>query len=362
MAETKEFLGTGRRKTAVARVRLSEGTGKLIVNGRAFDRYFSHENFAKQAYSPLLTVAMREKFDVTVNVSGTSFAGPNIYLGDNSDYYTSDHVFLSADNGGTFNVWNSGLSSAPITTVYSIVLKGSYLFLGTNNGVYKATAGTNSWTSVSTGTNGMPTATSVKSLFVSGTTLYAGTLGSTTGIYKTTTDGTSWSQISNGIPAFSNVNCFAAAGSNVFAGTDTGVYSTSNGGILWSPINTGLADSSITVMATTTNYLWAGTNSQGVWRRQLSQLYTSTGEIQPEPSFSIYPNPATTSINIEIPQEFNNSSSNLVQIFNTLGSLVWQKNTSDASIYIDVNDLPKGIYFVKIKNSDMTQTAKFIVQ
>ena len=36
------FLGTGRRKTSTARVRLTEGTGKLTVNGRTFDSYFSH--------------------------------------------------------------------------------------------------------------------------------------------------------------------------------------------------------------------------------------------------------------------------------------------------------------------------------
>ena len=69
------FLGTGRRKTSTARVRLSEGTGKLTVNGRTFDSYFSHENFAKQAYAPLLTVDLREKIDVTVNVAGGGVAG-----------------------------------------------------------------------------------------------------------------------------------------------------------------------------------------------------------------------------------------------------------------------------------------------
>ena len=42
MADTKtsEFLGTGRRKTSIARVRLSSGTGKVTVNGRAFETYF----------------------------------------------------------------------------------------------------------------------------------------------------------------------------------------------------------------------------------------------------------------------------------------------------------------------------------
>ena len=69
------FLGTGRRKTSTARVRVTEGTGKLTVNGRDFDSYFSHENFSKQAYLPLLTVNLKDKIDVTVNVSGGGVAG-----------------------------------------------------------------------------------------------------------------------------------------------------------------------------------------------------------------------------------------------------------------------------------------------
>jgi small subunit ribosomal protein S9 len=69
------FVGTGRRKTAVARVRISEGSGKLTVNGREFERYFSHENFAKQAYAPLLTVELKDKIDVTANVVGGGVAG-----------------------------------------------------------------------------------------------------------------------------------------------------------------------------------------------------------------------------------------------------------------------------------------------
>jgi small subunit ribosomal protein S9 len=69
------FLATGRRKTSTARVRIAEGSGKLTVNGRNFDSYFSHENFSKQAYAPLLTVELREKIDVTANVSGGGVAG-----------------------------------------------------------------------------------------------------------------------------------------------------------------------------------------------------------------------------------------------------------------------------------------------
>jgi small subunit ribosomal protein S9 len=74
-APTKIYVGTGRRKTSTARIRISEGSGKLVINGREFEEYFSHENFAKQAYAPLLTVDLREKIDVTANVSGGGVAG-----------------------------------------------------------------------------------------------------------------------------------------------------------------------------------------------------------------------------------------------------------------------------------------------
>jgi len=74
-AEKTIFLGTGRRKSSTARVRLSEGTGKLVANGSDFESYFSHENFAKQAFRPLLTVELRDKVDVDVNVSGGGVSG-----------------------------------------------------------------------------------------------------------------------------------------------------------------------------------------------------------------------------------------------------------------------------------------------
>ncbi len=74
-APTNVFLGTGRRKTSTARVRITEGTGKLVVNGRDFDSYFTHENFSKLAYLPLLTVELRDKIDVVANVSGGGVAG-----------------------------------------------------------------------------------------------------------------------------------------------------------------------------------------------------------------------------------------------------------------------------------------------
>ena len=74
-AEIKnEFLGTGRRKTAIARVRLASGNGKIIVNGRAFENYFPLETLRATVSHPLIVTGNTERFDVRVNVTG---GGPN---------------------------------------------------------------------------------------------------------------------------------------------------------------------------------------------------------------------------------------------------------------------------------------------
>jgi small subunit ribosomal protein S9 len=77
MAEAKvqEFLGTGRRKTSVARVRLAAGSGKITVNGRTFDNYFPIENLRVQATQPLTATENTAKFDVRVNVTGGGPSG-----------------------------------------------------------------------------------------------------------------------------------------------------------------------------------------------------------------------------------------------------------------------------------------------
>jgi len=74
-ADTTVFAATGRRKTATARVRITAGTGKFTANDRDFETYFSHENFAKDAYAPLETVEMKDQIDVVANVHGGGVSG-----------------------------------------------------------------------------------------------------------------------------------------------------------------------------------------------------------------------------------------------------------------------------------------------
>jgi small subunit ribosomal protein S9 len=72
---TKCYWGTGRRKTAVARVRLCSGTGKFTINERPVDAYFTEAENRNQAVRPLEVTELRGKMDVFVNVRGGGFNG-----------------------------------------------------------------------------------------------------------------------------------------------------------------------------------------------------------------------------------------------------------------------------------------------
>jgi small subunit ribosomal protein S9 len=70
ITKANPIWGTGRRKTAVARVRLLTGTGKLVVNGRELDKYFTEEKDRASAKAPLVATEKLTAYDVFVNVSG----------------------------------------------------------------------------------------------------------------------------------------------------------------------------------------------------------------------------------------------------------------------------------------------------
>lgn len=70
-----QFWGTGRRKNAVARVRLVPGTGKIVVNGRSYEDYFPVLALRTDLVRPLKTADVEGRFDVLVRVAGGGLTG-----------------------------------------------------------------------------------------------------------------------------------------------------------------------------------------------------------------------------------------------------------------------------------------------
>jgi small subunit ribosomal protein S9 len=74
MAEIR-YYGTGRRKTSIARVWVTTGEGKILINDSSVDHYFPREMWRIHALEPLEVTQTRGKYDVTVDVSGGGLTG-----------------------------------------------------------------------------------------------------------------------------------------------------------------------------------------------------------------------------------------------------------------------------------------------
>ncbi|PIP54567.1 MAG: 30S ribosomal protein S9 [Bacteroidetes bacterium CG23_combo_of_CG06-09_8_20_14_all_32_9] len=66
---------TGRRKSAIARIYLKEGSGKITINDREFKNYFTTPQLQHTVLHPLLTIQSEEKFDIKVNLNGGGING-----------------------------------------------------------------------------------------------------------------------------------------------------------------------------------------------------------------------------------------------------------------------------------------------
>ncbi|HEX8814740.1 MAG TPA: 30S ribosomal protein S9 [Terriglobales bacterium] len=75
MADSVQYYGTGRRKSAIARVYLRPGTGEFKVNGRAFDEYFVTPSQRSSAREPLVLTESTGSFNVVARVTGGGVNG-----------------------------------------------------------------------------------------------------------------------------------------------------------------------------------------------------------------------------------------------------------------------------------------------
>lgn len=71
----KLYIGTGRRKAAVAQVKMRPGKGKIIVNGRDVRDFFPYETNVMDLKQPLVATSNEETFDIEVKVTGGGFTG-----------------------------------------------------------------------------------------------------------------------------------------------------------------------------------------------------------------------------------------------------------------------------------------------
>jgi small subunit ribosomal protein S9 len=75
MSQIQEFVATGRRKTSVARIRMTPGSGKIDINGRSFEDYFPTQSLQSIVLQPLQTAKAVNAYDLSINASGGGATG-----------------------------------------------------------------------------------------------------------------------------------------------------------------------------------------------------------------------------------------------------------------------------------------------
>jgi small subunit ribosomal protein S9 len=75
LTETETYIGTGRRKCAVARVRIKHGKGDVVINGKPMEELFTRQTHQNAILFPLRVVGMEKQFDVWARINGGGLSG-----------------------------------------------------------------------------------------------------------------------------------------------------------------------------------------------------------------------------------------------------------------------------------------------
>lgn len=177
-----------------------------------------------------------------------------------------DTVFAGGFGGlvrATPNIqsWSERNSGLPGRFVNTVAASGDLLYAGMlGNGVVRSADLGSSWSAANTG---LPPNANVQSVVVSGSNIYAGLFGD--GVYRSTDQGTSWSVFNIGL-ANLLVNKLFISGSTIYAGTDAGVFRSSVGAAMWTVVNTGLGAMRVVSFTANAGVIYAGTDGSGVFR------------------------------------------------------------------------------------------------
>jgi hypothetical protein len=256
-------------------------------------------------------------------VNALAINGTNILLG------TENCVLLSTDNGTNWVVQNAPKYELSYNGIRLLSLFGEVEFLamnGTNilaaafEGLFFSPDNGINWTEVN---NGLPENARVISLAISETNIFAGTNGG--GVYLSLDNGANWKAVNNGLPVEACVDSLVIHGTCIFAGIyKSGVFFSTDNGENWTAFKNDFpAKARINSLIISGNYIFAGTENQGLWKstlREIDKIFVKSYH-QAE-----------------------------LEILDIQGHLIESIDVNKTD-YIDVSDLPNGLFNVKIKFS-----------
>ena len=256
-------------------------------------------------------------------------------------------VFVSTDDGQTWTDSNYGIADDYVKDITNI---DNILFAVSETGVYTSTNFGNSWSDI----NGdLPSDFHPYKIGHMGDVLFVS--GNDSGImFKSNNGGVSWTSMNFetlGIPA-----TFAVQDEMLFVGVNAnldspGVFMTNDLGETWTDVSNGLDNNLVFDMIVNNGWVYACTKGSGVYKRPLAEFLPENIAEDRSANISIYPNPASDHITLNIPSGLLGSD---VLITNQLGQQVkWIGNVTTTRLQVDCSTFASGIYLVHVGNRNV---------
>ena len=295
----------------------------------------------------------------TYGISSIAISEANIFAG------TSGGVFLSTNNGGSWSAVNNGLIEN--TNISSLAINGEKIFAGTEGGgVFLSTNNGGNWIAVNSGLTNLY----ISTLASSGTDIFAGGgfLGEA-GVNISTNNGASWKPMNNGLTDIfgdtASIYTIAINGVNIFVGSSSkGIFLSTNNGGNWKAVNNGLPyDSynneyySINSLTISGSNIFAGTDA-GVCKRALSDIVGVNELINENGELRVYPNPANSLLVVSY--SLLGKSKTVMEMLDVTGQVVKTQLITGKLTNVDILDLAKGVYIVKVSNENGVAVKKLI--
>jgi hypothetical protein len=271
---------------------------------------------------------------------------------------TSAHgLFVTSDNGAT---WRQVSTTLTVSSVIAFGFNYATMFIATggNDGVLRSTDHGLTWSAVN---NGLPEF-GISSFVIHDSSLLA--LSFYHGmIYKSSNNGETWTAL-NALP---QVDEMVSSGKKLLAAAwGNGVVLSENGGLSFSPMNDGLSTLYVSTIALIGNYLFAGTESKGIWRRPLSEFVTSVPGTHDHVGSDFvleqnYPNPFNSSS--EIRYQISDIRYVRLVVYDLLGREVATlvDEAKPAGLYtvrFDGSALPSGVYLYRLRAGSFVETKR----
>ncbi|MBK6329854.1 MAG: T9SS type A sorting domain-containing protein [Bacteroidetes bacterium] len=166
-----------------------------------------------------------------------------------------------------------------------------------------------------------------------------------------------WSPSNNG---FTNAwaRTFAKKGNYIYVGSlGGGVFLSSDNGASWSPFNNGLENLKVEKIASLNNCIYSGTSGSSIFKIDYTPTLIPNIESKKE-GYVIYPNPTSGIFTLK-----SESNISLIEIFNVLGSKIFETKATDNASICDLSHQPKGIYFMRMfDNGKVIATDKIFIE